>query len=119
MLRKTLFGAFAVAVVPLAALSAQPPEPSHPTQGRGVTIVLENGFIEKYMDRSTIETEFEPLGKSAVHKAKDDGEVHIGGIAREAKLATVAEVMNAGGKGKKAMGVFADAINGGKKVKAV
>jgi hypothetical protein len=116
MLRSCLFAALTAVLAPLALVTAQQGDPAHPTQGAGTAIVLENAFIKKYMDRATMETEFRPVAKSRVHKAKDDGEVHIGGIATEARLATVAEVMNAGSVGKKAMDVFAAAIAGERKV---
>ena len=109
--------AFATVAVGLAVGSAPSAPPTHPTQGQGVTIVLENEFIKKYMDRATMETEFRPVAKSANHKPKDDGEVHIGGVAVEAKLAAVAEVMNVATTGKKAADVFAAAIGQGKSVK--
>lgn len=116
-MRLTPLAAFAAVSLGLAISVAPSQEPIHVKQGQGVTIVLENEFIKKYRDRVTMETEFQPLGKSSVHKAKDDGEVHIGGIAAEAKLATVAEVMNGSGAGKKAVATFAKAIQQGKSVK--
>jgi len=69
----------------------------HPKQGSGIVIELDNAFIEKYMDRATMETDFRPVAFSAVHPAKNDGEIHVAGFADEAKLPTVAEVMNAAG----------------------
>jgi hypothetical protein len=108
--------AFATVAVGLV-VAAAPARQEHTKQGEGVTIVLENAFIKKYMDRATIETDFTPIAKSRVHPAKDDGEVHVGGIAAEAKLACVAEVMNAASSGKKATAVFATAIAQNKSVK--
>jgi hypothetical protein len=108
-----LLAATVVTVIPVALLSAGQPQPSHPTQGEGIVIELENAFIKKYMDRATIDSDFEPIGMSADHrisKGGEDGEVHIGGIAREAKLATVAEVMNVATLGKQAKAVFKKAI---------
>ena len=49
----------------------------HPKQGSGIVIELDNAFIEKYMDRATMETDFRPVAFSAVHPAKNDGEIHV------------------------------------------
>jgi hypothetical protein len=116
MLRSCLLVALIAVIAPLALGTAQQGDPAHPTQGQGIVIELENAFITKYMDRATIDTEFEPIAMSRDHKVSkggEDGEVHIGGIAREAKLAAVAEVMNVASKGKQAKAVFAKALAAG------
>src|SRR4029079_1007423 len=67
---------------------------SRKTQGSGITIVLDKDFIDKFADRATIKTDFRVDAVSKVHPASKDGEVHIGGVAVEAKLAAVAELTN-------------------------
>jgi hypothetical protein len=61
-----------------------------------IEIVLQNGFIEAYKDRATIDANF------IVDKAHErpnppskDGDLHIAGRADEVKLPMVAEIMNA------------------------
>src|SRR5262249_21996594 len=64
------------------------------TQGEGTRIVLKEAFIDKYRNRVTIETDFRVDEGGSRHTADKDGEVHIGGVAAEADLPTVAELTN-------------------------
>ncbi|HVX15995.1 MAG TPA: hypothetical protein VHC22_32725 [Pirellulales bacterium] len=57
-------------------------------------ITLNNAFIEKYKNRVTLSTDFRVLG-TRVHKAAEDADEHIAGIADEVGLPCVAEIMNA------------------------
>ncbi len=79
--------------------------------GQGLVIELDRGFIDKYADRATITSKFTISGISAVHPAKNDAEVHVGGWSHEAGLAGVSEVMNAANLGKKATAVLRKALN--------
>jgi hypothetical protein len=88
----------------------------HEAQGGGIVIELDNKFIEKYENRATIESEFTIVKLSGVHPPANDGEIHIGGWADEAGLATVAEVMNAATSGADARKAFAKALTDQKKV---
>jgi hypothetical protein len=74
--------------------AAQDPEAATPKQGSGIRIVLDRAFINKYADRLTMQSDFVVHQAGKVHKAKDDGELHIAGVATEARLPTVAELMN-------------------------
>lgn len=61
-----------------------------------ITIVLQNGFIDHYKRRVTIDTQY-TVDKAHKHPnpAKKDGDLHIAGRAEEVKLPIVAEIMNA------------------------
>jgi hypothetical protein len=85
-------------------------------QGQGIIIELDNKFIKDHENRATITSEFTIAGISAVHKPKNDGEVHIGGWAHDAGLPCVSEVMNAANLGKKAVDVFRKALSAKQKV---
>jgi hypothetical protein len=68
---------------------------SHARQGAGISITLKKSFIDEYADRATIVTDFiVDRALSHPHPAKADGELHIGGRAIQAQLATVAELTN-------------------------
>src|SRR6476659_8958495 len=89
----SILAAFA-STLGLSVTRAQEPTASKKTQGSGITIVLAKDFIDKYANRATIKTDFRVDAVSKVHPASKDGEVHIGGVAVEAKLAAVAELTN-------------------------
>jgi hypothetical protein len=61
-----------------------------------ITIVLQNGFIEHYKRKVTIDTQFlvDKAHKKPNPPSKD-GDLHIAGRADEVKLPIVAEIMNA------------------------
>lgn len=67
---------------------------SSKTQGQGTKIVLKVDFIKKFKDRVSIVTDFRVDKVGPKHSAGNDGEVHIGGVAAEAALPTVAELTN-------------------------
>ena len=73
---------------------AQEPMAARKTQGSGIKLTLTRKFIDDFADVATIESDFRVDGVSKIHKPEDDGEVHIGGVAAAAKLATVAELTN-------------------------
>lgn len=85
-------------------------------QGQGLVIELDNAFIKKYENLATITSEFTITGISAVHPPKNDGEVHIGGWATEARLPCVSEVMNAAHSGQPALSAFKAALAAHEKV---
>lgn len=61
-----------------------------------ITIVLQNGFIEEYKDRVTIQTEYViDKAHKKPNSPKLDGDLHVAGRADEVKLPIVAEIMNA------------------------
>src|SRR5262245_33312239 len=97
-----------------AALLTRPAS-TQPPQGQGLIIELDNTFIDAYENRVTISSEHSITGISSVHKAKNDGEVHVGGWVHEAGLAGVVEVMNASHSGKPAMRALQKALNDGQK----
>ena len=100
---------------PGATRAAQKHSP-HQAQGGGIVIELDNEFIKKYENRAAIESEFTIVKLSGVHPPASDGEIHIGGWADEAGLATVAEVMNAATTGTEPRKAFAKALADEKKV---
>ncbi len=61
-----------------------------------IEIVLQNGFIEAYKNRATIDVNFVVDKAHARPNAPSkDGDLHIAGRAEEVKLPMVAEIMNA------------------------
>lgn len=66
--------------------------------GAQIEIALKRSFIDTYKDRVTIDASFTVDKAHARPNApKNDGDLHIAGRAPEIGLATVAEIMNAGG----------------------
>jgi hypothetical protein len=97
-LGKKLFAMSGVALL-IALISTgygvgQEPKAARKTQGSGIKLTLTKKFIDDFADVATIESDFRVDDVGAIHKAVDDGEVHIGGVAAAAKLATVAELTN-------------------------
>jgi hypothetical protein len=94
----TIFGSASLTILAVLSVArnspAQDPAGATKKQGSGITIELGIDFIKKYADKVTIETDYVVEKVSKIHAAKDDGEVHIGGIALEAELPTVAELTN-------------------------
>ena len=68
--------------------------------GAGISITLNNSFIEQYKHRATIDATYTIDAASKVHATKDDGEIHIAGRAPEIELPIVAEIMQAKGETK-------------------
>lgn len=66
--------------------------------GAQIEIALKRSFIDTYKNRVTIDASF-TVDKAHAHPnpGKKDGDLHIAGRAPEIGLATVAEIMNAGG----------------------
>lgn len=66
--------------------------------GAQIEIALRRSFIDTYKDRVTIDASFTVDKAHAKPNApKNDGDLHVAGRAPEIGLATVAEIMNAGG----------------------
>lgn len=60
-----------------------------------ITISLKSDFVTQFQDTVTIDASFRVDVFSAVHTAKQDGDIHVAGTAPEIGLLAVAEVMNA------------------------
>lgn len=60
-----------------------------------ITISLKSDFVTQFQDTVTIDASFRVDVFSAVHAAKQDGDIHVAGTAPEIGLLAVAEVMNA------------------------
>jgi hypothetical protein len=60
---------------------------------REFQITLKNPTIDKYKNRATITTSYQVV-KNRVHPVKEDGDMHIAGLADEVVLPCVAEIMN-------------------------
>jgi hypothetical protein len=90
----TIASASFVATGARAVYAQALPKAASKSQGSGTKFVLSMDFIEKYADRVTIETDFRVARVGHKHPQDKDGEVHIGGVAKEAKLPTVAELTN-------------------------
>jgi hypothetical protein len=112
-------------LVSLAIVSAVLPFPLPPeapgagggsNQGQGLILELDNDFIKAYENRVTITSEYKIAGLSAIHLPAKDGEIHCGGWSYEARLACVAEVMNAATLGKQPRLALTKAANTGQKV---
>lgn len=56
---------------------------------------MKKDFIKKYQDRVTIDVDMHVDKVGGIHSAKQDGEVHIAGRAKEVGMPLVAEIMNA------------------------
>jgi hypothetical protein len=83
----------AICIAAAGRADAQPA--SHSGQGSGISITLKKSFIDTYADRATMVTDFiVDRALKHPHPAKSDGELHIAGRAKEAELATVAELTN-------------------------
>src|SRR5262245_36440448 len=83
-----------LSVAPGTAYSRPPPKGAHARQGSGILIVISRAFVDEFADRATMKTKFAVHSVSNVHPAQSDGEVHIAGVAEEARLPTVAELTN-------------------------
>ena len=94
VLRLMLLSLAVVAVAALGTAPAQDDEASGQT-GKEVVIKLKKEFITKYKLKATIETEFTVDQVGKVHPAKEDGDLHVSGRAKEVGLPIVAELMNA------------------------
>lgn len=97
-LSAVLFGLSCVAVLTLSPGEARPGgDRTAPkvNQGQGIVLELTNDFIKSHMNRALMESQFRVDRVGSVHSAKKDGEAHVAGVAEEARLATVIEVMNA------------------------
>ncbi len=116
--RSSAAGGLVMVAAALGGTPAVTGADQHSAQGGGIIIELDNAFIEKYQNTATIESAFTIVKLSSVHPPASDGEVHIGGWAEAAGLATVAEVMNAATTGTKARLAFAQARADGTKVTA-
>jgi hypothetical protein len=62
-------------------------------KAREFQITLRNATIAKYKNRATVTTQFQVV-RSRSHSIKDDGDMHVAGLADEVMLACVAEIMN-------------------------
>jgi len=61
-----------------------------------ITIVLQDGFIQQYQRRVTIDTQYTvDKAHARPNSPSKDGDMHIAGRAEEVKLPIVAEIMNA------------------------
>jgi hypothetical protein len=56
-------------------------------------ITLKNPTIEKYKNRATLVTPYQVVA-SRVHQVREDGDMHVAGLADEVVLPCVAEIMN-------------------------
>jgi hypothetical protein len=64
-----------------------------------ITIVLQNGFIQQYQRRVTIDTQYTvDKAHAQPNPPNKDGDLHVAGRAEEVKLPIVAEIMNAAGE---------------------
>jgi len=79
----------------LVLVGPTPGQAGRDQPGSAILITLKNEFIEKYKDRVTIDTNFKVDVPGKIHKAKEDGDMHVAGRATEIGLATVAEIQNA------------------------
>ena len=66
--------------------------------GDAIVFTLNKDFIEKYRNLVTIEADMTVDVAGKVHAAKDDGDMHFSGRAKEVGLPFVAEIMNAKGQ---------------------
>jgi len=60
-----------------------------------IVINLKSDFVKQFQDSVTIDATFRVDVYSAVHPARQDGDIHVAGTAPEIGLLAVAEVMNA------------------------
>jgi hypothetical protein len=109
MIRRTILRSFPALLGLLLLLTAAPARAE-------ITIVLQNGFVEHFKRRVTIDAEYVvDKAHKKPNPASKDGDLHIAGRAEEVKLPIVAEIMNAADDGEAVKAVH-DAEGTGKKV---
>jgi hypothetical protein len=120
ILRRKLSFLVGLAVVSAVLPFPLPPEApgagGHSNEGQGLILELDNEFIKAYENRATITSEYKIAALSKVHLPDKDGEIHGGGWSYEARLACVAEVMNAATLGNKPRLALTAAAKAGDKV---